>query len=74
MKKQQAVKSIFFLAALSCGIFATCNENMASANIKSFFKSKEVSSNLNSDKDGSIFPGGECTSCNPKDKDGSIFP
>ncbi len=70
MKIQQAVKSFFFLAALGCGIFAISNENMASANVRSFFKPEEA----NSSKDGSIFPGGECTSCNPKDKDGSIFP
>ena len=70
MKIQQAVKSFFFLTALSCGVFALCDENIASANVRSFFKPEEA----NSSKDGSIFPGGECTSCNPKDKDGSIFP
>ena len=70
MKIQQAVKTFFFLTALSCGVFALCDENNASANVRSFFNPKEA----NSSKDGSIFPGGECTSCNPKDKDGSIFP
>ncbi len=77
MKIQQAVKSFFFLTALSCGVFALCGENTASADAKSFFKPEEKSSSTSSsysDKDGSIFPGGECTSCNPKDKDGSIFP